>query len=76
MVYQAPVAVAPAAAGNQAIAGSPSNAFLMTNMFDPATETELGWDIDIRDDVIRECSQWVREANVLKCMCATFHGLW
>jgi hypothetical protein len=24
-------------------------------MFDPSNETEAGWDLDIRDDVIEEC---------------------
>lgn len=29
--------------------------FLLSNMFDPATETNPSWDIEIRDDVIEEC---------------------
>ncbi|KAL3121806.1 hypothetical protein niasHT_002034 [Heterodera trifolii] len=30
--------------------------FMLTNMFDPGKETEPGWDLDIRDDVIEECT--------------------
>uniref|UniRef100_A0A914GX73 RRM domain-containing protein n=1 Tax=Globodera rostochiensis TaxID=31243 RepID=A0A914GX73_GLORO len=30
--------------------------FMLTNMFDPSKETEPGWDLDIRDDVIEECT--------------------
>merc|ERR1719510_801078 len=26
-------------------------------MFDPATETEPGWDMEIRDDVVEECNK-------------------
>lgn len=29
--------------------------FMLSNMFDPSIETEPGWDLDIRDDVIEEC---------------------
>jgi len=29
--------------------------FMLTNMFDPVTETEPDWDLDIRDDVIEQC---------------------
>jgi RNA-binding protein 39 len=31
--------------------------FLLSNMFDPATETSPSWDMEIRDDVIDECSR-------------------
>jgi RNA-binding protein 39 len=31
--------------------------FMLTNMFDPATETNLDWDLEVRDDVIEECSK-------------------
>lgn len=31
--------------------------FLLSNMFDPATETAANWDLEIRDDVIDECSR-------------------
>jgi RNA-binding protein 23/39 len=30
--------------------------FMLSNMFDPATETNMNWDQDIRDDVIEECN--------------------
>merc|ERR1719351_700256 len=32
--------------------------FMLTNMFDPAKETEPGWDQEIRDDVIDECNKY------------------
>jgi len=31
--------------------------FVLSNMFDPTTETSQGWDQEIRDDVIEECSK-------------------
>ncbi|KAJ2953561.1 hypothetical protein O0L34_g1161 [Tuta absoluta] len=31
--------------------------FMLNNMFDPATETNPSWDIEIRDDVISECNK-------------------
>ncbi|KAL1491193.1 hypothetical protein ABEB36_011829 [Hypothenemus hampei] len=31
--------------------------FMLSNMFDPATETNPNWDIEIRDDVIEECNK-------------------
>ncbi|ESO82785.1 hypothetical protein LOTGIDRAFT_184582 [Lottia gigantea] len=31
--------------------------FMLSNMFDPLTETRLNWDQEIRDDVIEECSK-------------------
>ncbi|KAE8740324.1 hypothetical protein FOCC_FOCC014172 [Frankliniella occidentalis] len=31
--------------------------FMLANMFDPATETNPTWDIEIRDDVIDECNK-------------------
>jgi len=31
--------------------------FLLSNMFDPATETQPQWDWEIRDDVIEECNK-------------------
>ncbi|XP_061388524.1 RNA-binding protein 39 [Musca vetustissima] len=31
--------------------------FLLSNMFDPRTETNPNWDSEIRDDVIEECSK-------------------
>jgi len=34
-----------------------TNCFQLTNMFDPKKETQPGWDAEIRDDVIEECSR-------------------
>ncbi|PNF34319.1 RNA-binding protein 39 [Cryptotermes secundus] len=31
--------------------------FMLANMFDPATETNPTWDVEIRDDVIEECNK-------------------
>ncbi|XP_066262003.1 RNA-binding protein 39 isoform X1 [Euwallacea similis] len=31
--------------------------FMLSNMFDPATESNPNWDIEIRDDVIEECNK-------------------
>ena len=31
--------------------------FLLSNMFDPANETAPNWDLEIRDDVIDECTR-------------------
>lgn len=31
--------------------------FMLTNMFDPATELNENWEMDIRNDVIEECSK-------------------
>eukprot|EP00598_Pedospumella_elongata_P012903 CAMPEP_0185012584 /NCGR_PEP_ID=MMETSP1098-20130426/98376_1 /TAXON_ID=89044 /ORGANISM="Spumella elongata, Strain CCAP 955/1" /LENGTH=90 /DNA_ID=CAMNT_0027541649 /DNA_START=1 /DNA_END=273 /DNA_ORIENTATION=+ len=30
---------------------------MICNMFDPATETEPEWDLDIKEDMIEECSK-------------------
>ncbi|CAH8357397.1 unnamed protein product [Eruca vesicaria subsp. sativa] len=38
--------------------GQPSECLLLKNMFDPATETELGFDEEIREDVHDECSKY------------------
>ena len=32
--------------------------FMLSNMFDPSTETTPGWDTEIRDDVIEECNKY------------------
>ena len=37
---------------------------LLTNMFDPATETTVGWAKEIRQDVQEECSQFGRVLEV------------
>ncbi|CAH0557535.1 unnamed protein product [Brassicogethes aeneus] len=31
--------------------------FMLSNMFDPATEAVSAWDVEIRDDVIEECNK-------------------
>lgn len=31
--------------------------FMLSNMFDPATETNSNWDAEIKDDVIEECDK-------------------
>ncbi|KAL8478860.1 hypothetical protein ACS0TY_030661 [Phlomoides rotata] len=38
--------------------GTPSECLLLKNMFDPATEDEPEFDLDIRDDVQEECSKY------------------
>nr|XP_043631398.1 RNA-binding protein 39 [Erigeron canadensis] len=38
--------------------GVPSECLLLKNMFDPATETDPEFDLDIRDDVNEECSNY------------------
>lgn len=35
----------------------PTPCFMLANMFDPSKEKEEDWDIDIRDDVLEECSK-------------------
>jgi hypothetical protein len=37
--------------------GLPSRAMILKNMFDPAEETEEGWDLDIAEDVKEECEK-------------------
>jgi len=32
--------------------------FMLSNMFDPTTETGTGWDMEVRDDVIEECNKF------------------
>ncbi|XP_027075303.1 uncharacterized protein [Coffea arabica] len=38
--------------------GNPSECLLLKNMFDPATEMDPEFDLDIRDDVREECSNY------------------
>ncbi|KAG6766680.1 hypothetical protein POTOM_027851 [Populus tomentosa] len=38
--------------------GQPSECVLLKNMFDPATETEPDFDLDIKEDVEEECSRY------------------
>ena len=35
-----------------------SSCFMLSNMFDPSAENELGWENDIRDDVLEECMRY------------------
>lgn len=47
-VQQTPPQVAPSIA---------TQCFLLSNMFDPLTETNPTWDTEIRDDIIEECQK-------------------
>ncbi|KAL2521383.1 Splicing factor [Forsythia ovata] len=38
--------------------GNPSECLLLKNMFDPTSEMDLEFDLDIRDDVQEECSKY------------------
>jgi len=38
--------------------GAPSFCFIVKNMFDPASETEEGWEVDVKEDVEEECSKF------------------
>ncbi|CAH8353702.1 unnamed protein product [Eruca vesicaria subsp. sativa] len=44
--------------------GQPSECLLLKNMFDPATETELDFDEDIKEDVGSECSKYGRVNHI------------
>lgn len=35
-----------------------THCFMLTNMFDPTKESQHGWEHEVRDDVIEECSRW------------------
>uniref|UniRef100_A0A453YTY7 RNA-binding protein 39 n=1 Tax=Anopheles gambiae TaxID=7165 RepID=A0A453YTY7_ANOGA len=54
------LATAPQPVPQQPIMQSPpiaTQCFLLSNMFDPATETNPNWDLEIQDDVIEECNK-------------------
>ncbi|XP_035913176.1 RNA-binding protein 39-like [Anopheles stephensi] len=54
------LATAPQPVPQQPIQQSPpiaTQCFLLSNMFDPATETNPSWDLEIQDDVIEECNK-------------------
>ncbi|XP_053677311.1 RNA-binding protein 39 isoform X2 [Anopheles nili] len=54
------LATAPQPMPQQPIHQSPpiaTQCFLLSNMFDPATETNANWDVEIQDDVIEECNK-------------------
>jgi RNA-binding protein 23/39 len=40
------------------IQGTPSCVIKIINMFDPATETEPGWELDIKEDTEQECTKF------------------
>ncbi|XP_076910223.1 uncharacterized protein LOC143567794 isoform X2 [Bidens hawaiensis] len=44
--------------------GIPSECLLLKNMFDPATETEPDFDLDIKEDVGEECSKFGRVKHI------------
>ncbi|CAA2968802.1 RNA-binding protein 39-like [Olea europaea var. sylvestris] len=44
--------------------GNPSECLLLKNMFDPTTETDEEFDLDIRDDVHEECSKYGRVKHI------------
>ncbi|CAK7338061.1 unnamed protein product [Dovyalis caffra] len=44
--------------------GQPSECLLLKNMFDPATETEPDFDLDIKEDVEEECSKYGRVEHI------------
>ncbi|KAK1439407.1 hypothetical protein QVD17_05225 [Tagetes erecta] len=44
--------------------GNPSECLLLKNMFDPATETDPEFDLDIKDDVGDECSNYGRVKHI------------
>ncbi|XP_052866025.1 RNA-binding protein 39 [Anopheles cruzii] len=54
------LATAPQPIPQQPIQQSPpiaTQCFLLSNMFDPSTETNPSWDVEIQDDVIEECNK-------------------
>uniref|UniRef100_A0AAG5CWH5 RRM domain-containing protein n=1 Tax=Anopheles atroparvus TaxID=41427 RepID=A0AAG5CWH5_ANOAO len=54
------LATAPQPAPLQPVQHSPpiaTQCFLLSNMFDPTTETNPSWDVEIQDDVIEECNK-------------------
>ncbi|GAV76352.1 RRM_1 domain-containing protein, partial [Cephalotus follicularis] len=44
--------------------GLPSECLLLKNMFDPATETDPEFDLDIKEDVEEECSKYGRVKHI------------
>ncbi|XP_004502883.1 uncharacterized protein [Cicer arietinum] len=44
--------------------GTPSECLLLKNMFDPTTETEPDFDLDIKEDVEEECSKYGRVKHI------------
>ncbi|XP_030461907.1 uncharacterized protein LOC115681934 [Syzygium oleosum] len=61
-----PMAMLPAqviSAATEAV-GSPTECLLLKNLFDPATETEPDFDLDIKEDVEEECSKFGRVKHI------------
>ncbi|KAF1892611.1 hypothetical protein Lal_00011079 [Lupinus albus] len=44
--------------------GVPSECLLLKNMFDPSTETDPDFDLDIKEDVEEECSKYGRVKHI------------
>ncbi|GMI99388.1 hypothetical protein like AT5G09880 [Hibiscus trionum] len=44
--------------------GQPSECLLLKNMFDPATETEPDFDLDIKEDVEEECGKYGKVKHI------------
>jgi RNA-binding protein 39 len=53
-----PLAPPTAGFGVPLITGAPTRCFKIRNMFDPATETEPNWDMDVKEDVTEECAKF------------------
>jgi len=43
---------------NKFIKGTPSCVFLISNMFDKDQETEEGWENDVKEDFVEECTKY------------------
>ncbi|XP_064639971.1 RNA-binding protein 39-like isoform X2 [Lineus longissimus] len=54
---QAAATTAPSSTSNSVAPPIATQCFMLSNMFNPATETNPTWDIEIRDDVIEECNK-------------------
>lgn len=69
MTYNLPPSVVPASQSSSTVVpkavvppvgGTLSRCVRIMNMFDPATETQPGWDQDIREDVVDQCANFGR----------------
>ncbi|PKI70320.1 hypothetical protein CRG98_009286, partial [Punica granatum] len=61
-----PMPILPAqviSAASEAV-GSPTECLLLKNLFDPATETEPDFELDIKEDVEEECSKYGRVIHI------------
>ncbi|KAK8803678.1 hypothetical protein WA158_001372 [Blastocystis sp. Blastoise] len=50
--------------GKPIIQGNVSNCLLLKNAFNPMEEREVNWDIDIRDDMLGECSKYGKVLHI------------